>query len=225
MNELLTLETHGHRRRLDLDPGDGSLEAGLGFFMVPLKVHFGDQMFRDGIDMTYKEFFAKLEQSEVLRPRLNPPPVSSSPPTREALNTTSTSSPCTSGRNDERDGPRGGAGGTAVRQRLRLDLRTVTSACRWAPSGCVPASATGCTLDEAHAWYRRHFRDHSQLSVHAATSSTCVAAAGSGSPPRSSAGCSTSSRSSPRRRHADRLRQGARVRGAGDDAAIRRGAQ
>ena len=29
--------------------------------MVPLKVHFGDEMFRDGVDMTYKEFFAKLE--------------------------------------------------------------------------------------------------------------------------------------------------------------------
>ena len=46
--------------------------CGIGFFdrpglyMVPLKVHFGDQMFRDGVDMTYKEFFAKLEASDIL---------------------------------------------------------------------------------------------------------------------------------------------------------------
>ena len=37
-----------------------------GLYMVPLKVHFGDQMFRDGVDMTYKEFFAKLQASDVL---------------------------------------------------------------------------------------------------------------------------------------------------------------
>ena len=34
--------------------------------MVPLKVHFGDQMYRDGVDMTSEEFFAKLEPADVL---------------------------------------------------------------------------------------------------------------------------------------------------------------
>jgi DegV family protein with EDD domain len=37
-----------------------------GFFLVPLTVHFGDQSFRDGIDLTHEEFYAKLESSNLL---------------------------------------------------------------------------------------------------------------------------------------------------------------
>jgi DegV family protein with EDD domain len=34
--------------------------------MVPLKVHFGDETFRDGVDLTPGEFFARLASSPVL---------------------------------------------------------------------------------------------------------------------------------------------------------------
>lgn len=37
-----------------------------GLFMVPLKVHFGDEMYRDGIDITHDEFYAKLGASATL---------------------------------------------------------------------------------------------------------------------------------------------------------------
>ena len=47
------------------DPPDGFFDRD-GLFLVPLKVHFGDEMFRDGVDMTYREFFTKLEASDVL---------------------------------------------------------------------------------------------------------------------------------------------------------------
>ena len=51
---------------------DSTCDAAGGFFdrpglyIVPLKVHFGDETYRDGVDMTHEEFFAKLEASEVL---------------------------------------------------------------------------------------------------------------------------------------------------------------
>ena len=65
MTDLLTLENTAIVVDSTCDPADGWLDQP-GLYMVPLKVHFGDQMFRDGVDMTYKEFFAKLEQSEIL---------------------------------------------------------------------------------------------------------------------------------------------------------------
>ena len=37
-----------------------------GLFMVPLTVHFGDESFRDAIELTHEQFFAKLEASDVL---------------------------------------------------------------------------------------------------------------------------------------------------------------
>ena len=60
MTELLTLENTAIVLDSTCDPPDGYFDRP-GLYMVPLKVHFGDQMFRDGVDMTYKEFFAKLE--------------------------------------------------------------------------------------------------------------------------------------------------------------------
>ena len=48
------------------------------------------------------------------------------------------------------------------------DMRTVTSALALGAERLRARLAVGCTLDEAHA-YVRHFRDDSQLLVHAAT--------------------------------------------------------
>ena len=62
MTELLTLENTAIVLDSTCDPPDGFFDRP-GLYMVPLKVHFGDQTFRDGVDMTYKEFFARLEAS------------------------------------------------------------------------------------------------------------------------------------------------------------------
>ncbi len=38
----------------------------LGVTTVPLTIHFGDQTFRDGIDMTHKEFYRRLRAADTL---------------------------------------------------------------------------------------------------------------------------------------------------------------
>jgi DegV family protein with EDD domain len=47
------------------DPPDGFFEQE-GIFLVPLTVHFGDETYRDHVDLTHEQFFAKLEASPVL---------------------------------------------------------------------------------------------------------------------------------------------------------------
>ena len=47
------------------DPPPGYFD-GPGLAMVPLKVHFGDETYRDGIDLSPPEFFAKLAASPML---------------------------------------------------------------------------------------------------------------------------------------------------------------
>ncbi len=47
------------------DPPPGFLERP-GLYLVPLTVHFGDESFRDGLDLTPEQFFAKLRASDVL---------------------------------------------------------------------------------------------------------------------------------------------------------------
>ncbi|MHB1393399.1 MAG: DegV family protein [Clostridia bacterium] len=43
--------------------------------VMPLTVHFGDESFKDGIDLTLEEFLAKLEKAEVLPTTSQVPPV------------------------------------------------------------------------------------------------------------------------------------------------------
>ena len=47
------------------DPPPGYFDEP-GLVMVPLKVHFGDETYRDGVDLSPPEFFAKLASSPVL---------------------------------------------------------------------------------------------------------------------------------------------------------------
>lgn len=42
-----------------------SMQQELGIDILPLTVHFGDEEFRDGIDITKKEFFSRLRTSDV----------------------------------------------------------------------------------------------------------------------------------------------------------------
>ena len=60
VNQLLTLENTAIVLDSTCDAPSGWLHQP-GLSMVPLKVHFGDQMYRDGVDMTSQEFFARLE--------------------------------------------------------------------------------------------------------------------------------------------------------------------
>jgi len=46
----------------------------LGIEVVPLRIHFGDETFREGVDITPQRFFQKLAHSPV-PPRASPPPV------------------------------------------------------------------------------------------------------------------------------------------------------
>ncbi|MEE9199411.1 MAG: DegV family protein [Dehalococcoidia bacterium] len=45
----------------------------LGITVVPLTVHFGEQTYRDGVDLSSQEFFAKLQSSSQL-PKTSQPP-------------------------------------------------------------------------------------------------------------------------------------------------------
>jgi DegV family protein with EDD domain len=47
------------------DPPPGYFDQP-GLVMVPLKVHFGDETYRDGVDLSPSEFFAKLASAPVL---------------------------------------------------------------------------------------------------------------------------------------------------------------
>lgn len=62
---LLTLENAALVADSTCDPPDGYFDRP-GFAIVPLKVHFGDETYRDLVDLTPAQFFAKLTTSPVL---------------------------------------------------------------------------------------------------------------------------------------------------------------
>jgi DegV family protein with EDD domain len=65
------------------DPPPGYFDAP-GLVMVPLKVHFGDETFRDGVDLSPPEFFSKLASSPML-PTTSQPTVGEFTTVYEAL--------------------------------------------------------------------------------------------------------------------------------------------
>ncbi len=65
----------------DLDPSD--IER-LGIVVVPLNIHFGAEVYRDGVDMGKQDFYERLVRSAVL-PRTSQPSVSDFQATYEAL--------------------------------------------------------------------------------------------------------------------------------------------
>ena len=167
MSELLSLENTAIVLDSTSDPSDGFFKRP-GLYMVPLKVHFGDETFRDGVDMTYQQFFAKLEASDVL-------PTTSQP----------TAGEFTAVYEEARSAYEhvfslhisAEMSGTvqAARQAAEAfdnvyvyDLRTVTSALALGGERLRVHIEQGCTLDEAKA-YVEHFIAHSGLIIHAAT--------------------------------------------------------
>ncbi|NLE21580.1 MAG: DegV family protein [Actinobacteria bacterium] len=165
--ELLTLENTAVVLDSTCDPPDGWLDQP-GLYMVPLKVHFGDQMFRDGVDMTYREFFAKLAETDIL-------PTTSQPTVGEFLAVYEEArakydhvfSLHISG---EMSGTVRAAEQAAeqVGNVYVYDLRTVTAALALGAERLRARLEKGCTLEEAHA-YVRHYRDNGRLLIHAAT--------------------------------------------------------
>ena len=137
--------------------------------MVPLKVHFGDQMFRDGVDMTYKEFFAKLRASDILPTTSQPTAGEFVAVYEEALRTYEhVFSLHISG---EMSGTVRAAEQAAEQfdNVYVYDLRTVTTTLSLGAERLrAPSGATGCTLDEARGYVEK-FPDQSHSLIHAAT--------------------------------------------------------
>jgi len=52
----------------------GHLVEEYGIHIVPLKVHFGEEEYRDGVDITAGEFYQKLQTSPVLPTTSQPSP-------------------------------------------------------------------------------------------------------------------------------------------------------
>ena len=91
----LTLENTAIVVDSTCDPPPGYFDQA-GSPMVPLKVHFGDETYRDGVDLSPPEFFAKLASSPVL-PTTSQPTAGEFPAAyAERCAATSTSSPSTS---------------------------------------------------------------------------------------------------------------------------------
>lgn len=167
MSELLTLENTAIVLDSTADPCDGYFERP-GIFMVPLKVHFGDETYRDGVDMSHTEFFAKLASSEVL-------PTTSQPTVGEFTAVYAKAreqyehvfSLHISG---EMSGTvRAAAQAAEAFEGVEVyDLRTVATTLALCSERLRARLETGCTLDEARE-YLTYFRDNSHLIVHAAT--------------------------------------------------------
>jgi DegV family protein with EDD domain len=163
----LTLENTAIVLDSTCDPPPGFFERP-GMFLVPLKVHFGDETFRDGVDMTYKEFFAKLESSTVL-PTTSQPTVGEFTATYEQAKEDfeHVFSLHISG---EMSGTvRAAAKAAEQFEGVEVyDMRTVTSALSLVGERLRARLEAGCTLEEARA-YVQHFVDRSGLLIHAAT--------------------------------------------------------
>jgi DegV family protein with EDD domain len=164
---LLTLDNTAVVLDSTADPCEGYFERE-GIYMVPLKVHFGDETYRDGVDMHYTEFFAKLEASEVL-------PTTSQPTVGEF----------TAVYREAREKYEhvfslhisGEMSGTvrAAEQAAQefegvevYDLRTVATTLALCSERLRARLEAGCTPDEARE-YLAYFRDNSHLLIHAAT--------------------------------------------------------
>lgn len=167
MTDILTLENTAIVMDSTCDPPDGWFDQP-GLYMVPLKVHFGDQMFRDGIDMTYKEFFAKLKASDVL-------PTTSQPTAGEFVAAYEEAQ-----KQYEHvfslhiSGEMSGTVRAAEQAAEQFDnvyvydMRTVTSALALGAERLRARLAQGISLGDAKAYVEK-YRDESHALIHAAT--------------------------------------------------------
>jgi DegV family protein with EDD domain len=165
--DLLTLENTAIVMDSTCDPPDGWFDQP-GLYLVPLKVHFGDQMFRDGVDMSYKEFFAKLKATEILPTTSQPTAGEFVAAYEEAL-----------GKYEHVfslhiSGEMSGTVRAAEQAAEQFDsvyvydLRTVTSALALGAERLRARLAVGISLAKAKACVEK-YRDESHVLIHAAT--------------------------------------------------------
>jgi len=167
MTEMLTLQNTAIVLDSTSDAPDGFFDRE-GLYMVPLKVHFGDEAYRDGVDMTHDEFYAKLASSTSL-------PTTSQPTVGEfaALYETLTGkydhvfslhlSSEMSGTVRAAQQAAEGVPGVEV-----YDTRTVTTTMSMCAERLRARLERGSTLEEIRA-YISHTIEHSRLLFHAAT--------------------------------------------------------
>jgi DegV family protein with EDD domain len=139
-----------------------------GLYVVPLRVHFGDESFRDTVDLGHHEFFEKLESSEVL-------PTTSQPTDGEFAAVYEQArqryehvfslhlSRKMSGTYEAADRAAKGFDGVVV-----YDTKLVSTAVSLLAERLRTRLERGCTMSEATAFIE-HFSANGQLLIHAAT--------------------------------------------------------
>jgi len=139
-----------------------------GLFLVPLTVHFGDESFRDAIDLTHEQFFAKLEASDVL-PTTSQPTVGDFTAVYEKA-LAQYEHVFSLHLSRKMSGTYGAASkaAEAFDSVDVFDTRTVAGAMSMCAERLRARLERGCSLDDARA-YVTYFIEHSRLLVHAAT--------------------------------------------------------
>jgi DegV family protein with EDD domain len=153
---------------------DSTCDAPKGFFdrpglyLVPLTVHFGDESYRDAIELDHEQFFAKLEASEVL-PTTSQPTVADFTAVYEEARA-SYEHVFSLHLSRKMSGTCGAAmkAAEAFDNVYVYDTKTVAAAMSMLAERLRARFANGCSLDEARA-YVAYFIEHSRLLIHAAT--------------------------------------------------------
>jgi DegV family protein with EDD domain len=167
MTEILTLKNTAIVLDSTSDAPPGFFDRE-GLFMMPLKVHFGDETYRDGIDMSHSEFYAKLATTNVL-PTTSQPTVAEFTALYEELRAgyehvfSLHLSGEMSGTVRAAEQAAASIDGVSV-----YDTRVVTSAIALIAERLRTRLERGCTLEEARA-FLDHALPNTHLLIHVAT--------------------------------------------------------
>ncbi len=163
----LTLDNTAFVLDSTCDPAPGFFDQP-GLFLVPLTVHFGDQSYRDAIDLTHEEFYAKLESSSVL-PTTSQPTVAEFTAVYERA-TAEYEHVFSFHLSSKMSGTFGAAerAAEAFPGVEAYDLKTVTCGLTMCALRLRDRLEQGLSLGEARAYIER-YRSHPLLLVHAGT--------------------------------------------------------
>jgi DegV family protein with EDD domain len=153
---------------------DSTCDAPAGFFdrpglyLVPLTVHFGDESFRDAVDLTHEQFFAKLEAAAVLPTTSQPTVAEFTAVYKEARE--HYEHVFSLHLSQKLSGTYGAAfkAAEAFQGVEVYDTKTVAAPMSMCAERLRAMLERGCSLDEARA-YIAHFVEGSRLLVHCAT--------------------------------------------------------
>jgi DegV family protein with EDD domain len=163
----LTLDNTAFVLDSTCDPPPGFFDRP-GFFLVPLTVHFGDQAYRDAIDLTHEQFYEKLASSPVL-PTTSQPTVAEFTAVYEQA-TAQYEHVFSLHISSRMSGTYGAAerAAEAFPAVEAYDLRTVTCGLTMCALRLRAKLEEGLSLEGARA-YIEHYRETSMLLVHAGT--------------------------------------------------------